>query len=452
MGLLHDTQLNGGPKPVVGISDPNPISLPKPIDPVSVEPNDGNFTNISNGGPEPTSPPVGISDPNPVPLPGGSIDPAPTTGAPTTEPIVPQVTLEDLYGGPTPTAEGPGATTVADPTTAGVTQNDPGVAEVGTPGAGVSDPTGALSQAAGAVGEQTNLTPEQQVDAELARILGKDSPLLAQARANAAQIANQRGLQNTSMAAGMTQAEMVRAALPMAQQNAAQAAARETANTGFRQQANIFTAAEQNRLTALEAELGTSVSVFNAEQLNRAESLAAQMRTALEQQDTDAFNRAELQLAELQRDAQAQQATIEQANEAQRAAEQQAYNQQIIDRVSQLNEQFLRGSQAMDLATIQGTYQQIIATNTTAGQLYQSYFAGIASVMDDPKMTPSQIATAVSNMQKVLEASLRMIAEINSMDFEPTVPSGGTTPPIPGTPSPTISPDNLAGLAGSVFP
>jgi hypothetical protein len=419
------------------------------------------------------------------------------------------------------------------------------VAEVGTPGVAVADPSGALSQAAGVTGEQTDLTSEQQVDAELARILGQDSPLLARAREEAKRYANQRGLLNTSIAAGATMGAMVDRALPMAQQTSAQGFQREMANTQLRQQATTFTASEQNRMSALAAELGTSVSVFNAEQLNQAESLSAQMRTALEQQDTDAYNRASMQFAELQRSAdqqrsqlmfeagvfnaeqlnqaeslsaqmrtaleqqdtdaynrasmqlselrrsaeaqesqqmfeagvfnaeqlnqaerlsaqmrtaleqqdtdaynrasmqlaelkrgaEAQQVDIGFAAEQQRSAEQQAYNQQIIDRVSQLNEQYLRGTQAMDLATIQGTYNQIISTNTTAANLYQSYFNGIAGVMDNPEMTPTQIAMAVNNMQSMLEASLRMVAEMNNMDFGDigaTLPGGDDEPTRPG--------------------
>ncbi len=457
----------------------------------------GGVYNPPTGGDYVPPPPeiVPVVDPTPDPIP--PIDSTPIDSI--------NPSIQDLYGegvsDVTPTATGPIAPTVADPIGADVIGSDPGVAEVGTPGqtvaptvatpggagvqisdptvaevgtpgAAIADPTGAISQAAGVAAEQTDLTSEQQVDAELARILGQDSPLLARARQEAARVANRRGLQNTSIAAGMATGAMVDRALPMAQQTSAQAFQREMANTALRQQATTFTASEQNRLSALEAELGTSVSVFNADQLNQAESLSAQMRTALEQQDTDSYNRASmqlaelqrsaqeqqsqllfqsgvfnaeqlnqaealsaqmrtaleqqdvdaanrasLQLAELQRSAQAQQADIGFAAEQQRSAEQQAYNQQIIDRVSQLNEQYLRGTQAMDLATIQGTYQQIISTNTTAASLYQSYFNGIAGVMDNPDMTPSQIASAVSNMQQMLEASLRMVSEMNNMDF-----------------------------------
>ena len=359
--------------------------------------------NDSGGGGGTTS-----SNPNPPVDPGGD------------------VAIQDLYG-EAPVAEALEVPDVPAPTGADVVLNDASVAEVNAPGAAIADPGGTISEAEGIVAEQTDLTEEQQVDAELARIMGQDSPLMARARTEAAQYANTRGLQNTSMAAGMAEGAMVDRAMPMAQQNAAQAALRESQNTGFRQQATTFSASEQNRINALSAQLGTDVSMFNADQLNEAERLSAQLRTALEQQDTEAANRAELQLAELMRQAQAQQADIDFTAEQQRAAEQQSYNLALMDRVSSLNEQFLRGEQAMDLATIQGDYQQIISTNATAGSIYQGAMAAIGEIMDDPNMTPAQIASAVNVLAKQLEGGLAMIAEINGMDFGDiagTIPSG----------------------------
>ncbi len=242
---------------------------------------------------------------------------------------------------------------------------------------------------------QTALTSEQQVDAELARILGQDSPLLAQARATAAQQANARGLQNTSMAVGMSQAEMVKAALPMAQQNAQQGFQREMANTELSQQAD---------------------------------QLQAQMRTALEQGDQAAYNNAATQLSELEyRSSQAEADAINQRNA------------QTIDSVTQLNKQYLTNMGAADLATIEGTYKQLIATNAAAAGIYNSMLTAMAELMSTPKITPAQVASGLASMQRSLEASMRMLSNINDMDFsadEPVsnVPSGPipSYPPFPG--------------------
>lgn len=350
--------------------------------------------------------PVGISDPNPTLLPGGSgdsttpIDPVPTTN-PVPNPLEPGPSLDELY------PVDPGIQNVDQGVLTPTVETDKSVAEVGTPGSADAN-TGILAEGEGINAEQSILTPDQLVDQDLARIMGQGSPLMERARQESLQQSNRRGLQNSSIAVGAAQGAMVDRMLPMAQQNAAQGFERAQQNTAFRQDASKFSADQLNRLRGLEAELGTDVSMFNADQLNRAEELSAQMRTAMEQQDTAAYNQAATMFTQLQFEA-----------SAENAAAQNAINSQMMSQITQLNNQFLQGSQAMDLATIQGTYQQLIATNEAASNLYQAYFAGISTVMADRKMSPQQIAQAVETQQEMLEAGLRMIAEINGMDFGP---------------------------------
>ena len=312
--------------------------------------------------------------------------------------------------------------TVADPTGASVTEADMGVTEIGVTEAesGAGDVIeGAVGEVTDLAGEaqQTDLTAEQQVDAELARILGQDSPLLQQARAEAARMANARGLMNSSMAAGMTYGEMVKAAMPMAQQNAQQAFEREMENTRLRQESGQFTAEQLTQLRALEAELGQELSIFNADQLNEAERIAAELRTAIEQGNQQAYNEAALQLAELQRDAQAQQAEIDYASAEREFLETQAYNEQIIDAVTTLNEQYMIGEQQIDIENVRGTYQQIISTNETAATMFDGYMSAIGSILDNPDMSSAQAAEAIRYLVDGLEGSLRMISEINGLDF-----------------------------------
>lgn len=461
---------------------------------------------------------TGISDPNPSLLSSTNAGAQSNVNTVGSSQPTEDVSLQDLYP-ETPEASGPGTVDIDEPVGADVLNADTGIGEfetenaqaaaigdvsgantqeanlnvgnVATPGQAQSAATGLLSQAQQMTAVQAEAEPNQNVDAELNRILGQDSPLLSRARAEAARLANQRGLQNSSMAAGMAFGALTDRALPMAQQNAAQNYQRTIENARLRQEAGMFNAAEANRLASIEAELGTQVNIFNADQLNRAEQLTAQLQTAMEQQNADAYNRAAMQLAELQygamieqsridqetslfnadqqnranelmaqlrtsieqqnvqaanqasmqlaelrRQAQAQQAELNFAAEQQRAAEQQAYNEQVIDAVTRLNQQYLQGTQAIDLATVQSQYQLLIQTNETAGNLFNNYMNSIGQVMADPKMSTSQIANAVSNMQRMLESGLNMISEINGMDFgeqvESTVPGGATYDPGTG--------------------
>jgi hypothetical protein len=380
-------------------------------------------------------PTVGIDDPNPdvIPdLPEGGGDPGFPGGiGGEGDPVIDAAgtTVQDLYP-EDPGVVGADPGDVPDPTGADVTETDPGVADVGTTEAETS--TGRIEDildvgGGGIDAEQTGLTTEAQVDAELARILEQGGPLMTRASAEAVMRANARGLQNTSMAVGMAQGAMVDRALPMAQQNAQQALQRELANTENRQEASMFTAEQQNRLTALEAELGMELNIFNADQLNEAERLGAQLRTALEQQDAAAYNDAAKQLADLQRDAQAQQAELDYRASQAEADARNALNAQIVDNITRINQQYLQNMGAADVATIQGTYQQLIQMNATAGTIFNGYLSAMGALMDDPDMTPSQVQDGLASMQTMLEASMRMLAGINDMDIEFEMEEGGTT-------------------------
>ena len=418
MALLQDAQKDGELEQVA-ISDPAKATT----EPVAME----------------TTDPVHIlpGDPYPYPYappPEGVVEPADTGDEPVGgeggRPSGP-TTVQDLY--PTaPEGQEMEDITVGEVEGADVTEADIGVGEVGTPGVAETETGDIIEGAVGEVGgaaeaAQAELTAEQQVDAELARILGQDSPLLAQARAEAMRMAGARGLMNSSMAAGMTYGEMVKAALPMAQQNAQQAAARVLENARMRQESGLFTAEQISRLRSLEAELGQELSIFNADQLNQAERLSAELRTAIEQGNAQAYNEAALQLAELQRDAQAQQAEIDYASAEREFLEQQAYNEQIIEQIGELNRQYMIGEQNVDIQHIVGTYDQLISTNESAARIFEQYINSIGSIFDDPKMSSGQAAEAIGAMVNMLEASMRMLSEMNGIDFgdiEGTIPGG----------------------------
>lgn len=391
---------------------PGPVTPPQDVD------ENGDPITIFDGGDTGTDTPPATTDPvQPVDF-----------GDTTVQDLYPDMPdTTDLVAPDVPDATGADVT-VAD---SGVTEQDTTQAADGTGGAidaGI-DALGDVSS-----GEQTTLTAEQQVDAELARILGEDSPLLAQARAEAMRLANKRGLMNSSMAAGMGMDAMTKVALPMAQQNAQQAFQREIENTRNRQEAGLFTAEQETRLRALEAELGQELSIFNADQLNQAEMLAAELRTAIEQGNAEAYNDASLQLAELQREAEAQQAELDYAADEREALERQAYNERVIEAVSRLNERYMIGEQQIDIQNIIGQYGQLTATNESAARIMDSYLRSIGNIFDDPDMSTAQANEAINNMVSMMQNSLRMIAEMNNMDFEVDLggSGGGYTDPIPG--------------------
>lgn len=416
MGMGGMTGMGGGSAGGGGTTVPvdpvDPIVEPDPVDPIPPPTDTGDV---------PVPDPVGIDDPNDPTIP---FEP-PVEGS---EPIADDTTVQDLYPEDPGVVQAEGVD-VPDPTGADTALVDPDVGVVDVP-AEADTSTERIEETldvggGGIDAEQTALTDEQRADMELARILEQDSPLMQRARQEAARAANQRGLQNTSMAVGAAQGALVDRALPMALQNAQQALQRELDNTLMRQDASKFTAEQQNQLMEIEATLGQDLNIFNADQLNQAARLTAELQTAIEQGNQQAINEINMQLAQLERDAEAQQADIDfQQNQAVADARN-ALNAQIMDNITQINKQFLVNMGAADIANINGTYNVLIQTNATAGQIYEGALNAMAAVMDDPDMTPSQVSTALEHIQTQLEASMRMIAEINDFDWD--IPTTGGT-------------------------
>ena len=191
----------------------------------------------------------------------------------------------------------------------------------------------------------------------------------------------------------------------------------------------MFTADQLNDLAALEAQLGTDVSMFNVEQLNEAMRLQAELRSAMEQGNAEAMNEAALQLAELTRDAQEQQSDLDYQASAEAAAARNAMNETILNNIAALNEQYLTNMGAADLAIINQTYETLRNQSTVASQLYNSMLDGMAEIMADPKISPSEAAAKIRQMQMTLEASMRMLQELFNADLGGDF-GGGTPDPV----------------------
>jgi hypothetical protein len=77
-----------------------------------------------------------------------------------------------------------------------------------------------------------NMAGSDDIAKRIAQITSQNTPFMQQARTTGLQQANQRGLSNSSMAVGASQAESMRAAAPIASQEANLAAAAREAQLG----------------------------------------------------------------------------------------------------------------------------------------------------------------------------------------------------------------------------
>lgn len=130
---------------------------------------------------------------------------------------------------------GPTQTTAADNS---ATNPSPTVAPTTTPNA--------YTPAQAADPAKWNVDSNQTVSGQITQLIDQNSPLMEQARTNAKQAANQRGLVNSAMAVSAGESAAYQAALPIAQQDAETNARASSYNTEAKNQANQFNVTAQN--------------------------------------------------------------------------------------------------------------------------------------------------------------------------------------------------------------
>jgi len=268
--------------------------------------------------------------------------------------------------------------------------------------------------------QATEFKPSEssRADVQAANIMSQKSPLMQLAEQQGLQRAGRRGLLNSSISAGMAQAETAKAAVPLAQQNAAQQFGSEQFNVEAQNRAAEFNAQAQNQADQLKAQIDTAVAQGNAQAENAARQQLADLETRITQQNAQMKTDVAMNNAKMTNDARIQ---TMMAN-------------------ADLNKQWLTGVQAQDLQRIQGQYQQIISTNENAAKLYDSYFQSISSTLANKDISPDRAAQYIAVQQSMLESGLRLIDQMNGLNLNTSLPgvnvTGGrvtTTAPSTGT-------------------
>lgn len=327
------------------------------------------------------------------------------------------INMEELYT-QSPGIERAEAQPAAEASTAGTETRDAVASTVGS---------GAEQAFNGYTATTQDVDPNALADVQATKILGQDSPLMQRARQEGLLTAGRRGLQNTSIAVGTAQGAMADRAIPLAQQNAA----------SYLQQGLANQAAE-NRAAEVSAGFQQERDVLNA-----------QLETAVSQGNAAAENAARQQLADLETRVSMQTAEIGQQTALTNAAAENEMRSRVMQANTDLNKQFLAGTQAMDLATIQGQYNQLISTNETAARLYDSYFNSISASMANSDLAPDRIAQYVNVQQSMLEAGLRMMDQMNTLNLDTALP--GATALGTGKKS-TIAPGGTLSATAPIAP
>lgn len=123
---------------------------------------------------------------------------------------------------------------------------------------------------------------------QLSNIMGKDSPLLQRAQSKALDVANGRGLLNSSMAAGAATAAVLDAATPLAQSNATAQQNVNSQNLSNQQQTATFNAGQQQNATQFNATQQNNASIVNASETNKVLSQMMDQQNKLQLADIEA--------------------------------------------------------------------------------------------------------------------------------------------------------------------
>jgi hypothetical protein len=242
------------------------------------------------------------------------------------------------------------------------------------------------AQATGYDPSLRTVDPSTQTTAgQLAGLLATDNPVMQQARAGAMQTANQRGLLNSSIAAGAGENAVIQSALPIAQSDAATYSNAAAANQGAQNTAGQFNAGN-----------ATSVNLANTGALNVPGTIGTQTQ-------------AQKSLAE--QGAQLQAGTIIPA-QTQAQTTLQAQSGQIQQQL-----QTLRGTQATDLANIEGNFRSLIQTSASATGFYSGIVGQISAVMNDPNTSAEQKGNTITNLTSMLNSGLSIIGSIGNVDL-----------------------------------
>lgn len=274
----------------------------------------------------------------------------------------------------------------------------PGTQQVAsTPNAESSSATAGNATASTYNAQTQDVPTENLTSSRLNTITSQDSPLMQRARQEGMLLAARRGLQNSSLAAGQAQGALVDRAAPIAGQEADILQGQRLANQQATNTASQFNAGSETDVSKLNAQLGTQTSLQNAQNAT----------------ETSRFN-AETAAQKAQQDAQAE--------NAMRTA--------VMNQNAELNKQYLSGTQAQDLATIQAQYQALIQSNASAANLYNTYFQTISQVMSNPNIDPARIAQIVGTLQQSLVGGMDFLNAMSSI-------GGGTSgAPMSGVPAP----------------
>lgn len=229
------------------------------------------------------------------------------------------------------------------------------------------------------------LDQNELMSTQVNKVIGEDSPLMQQAAARAKQMANGRGLLNSSMAVQAGQAAVMDRAMPIAQYDASATSNVLNSNQANTQQINTFNAGQQQDVSKFNANTNTQNSQFNANQQTDVNKANANTNT-----QTSQFNAAE-----------ANKASIVNASESNKI-------------LAQMMDQDTR----KQLADIEASYKVLMQSEASAMTMYQQSVKNISEILMNPDLTPAAKTAAVNNQNSLLKTGMNIIGKMSGLNLD----------------------------------
>lgn len=237
-----------------------------------------------------------------------------------------------------------------------------------------------------------SVTPDATVEGRLSGLLSQNNPYIDRARTEAAQLANRRGMLNTSMAAGAAEGAAIDRALPIAQQDAKAFLEQQFLNQGYSNEAAKHLADASIQRENTQAAFEQDTRQFNAARRFEANKL-----------QFEAENQASMQFAN----------------------EQNKNNFAVLSADLQAQLKGIDNELAINLETLTREYGLLENLDTINGDIYKQMIAEMGSILAQPD---TKVGTANAKLNALIKASGVNLSFSNSMTGGTSAgPGGGGT-------------------------
>lgn len=228
-----------------------------------------------------------------------------------------------------------------------------------------------------------NVTPNQTVAGQITSILDPNSPIIQQARTQGLELANDRGLLNSSIGETAAMNSAYSAALPIA-----------SADASTYSKAAGYNADQSNQFAVKNQDATNTAGQFNSSQTNQMSQavLSAQTQTAI---------------ANLQSQTQT--------------------NLANLDNQTKTNLAGLSNANQLALATINGQNQSLLQSNQSASSLFSQITQNIATISASTTMDATAKQQAVDNQLQMLKNGLSINGAISNLNLSSLLDFSGSS-------------------------